>query len=215
MSTATHERAESQKPSSQSTGQTARSTPLTKEVRAHLQATARIAENRYAVVQAMIEAATMPLVEANRQIGFDAEFSDEEVSRIVAAVRGALDYGHAEIVEPIYSRLRGERPYVEDGDRPHLSLDAVDVRHLIVDLYSVSAAAAHGSNMNTTETQLRDAMEAIGLKAERIAADIKESAGLEIDGGERDTIHNIAHKWGEKAVTLGSEAVKDDGEVGS
>lgn len=188
----------------------ARKTPLTEEAKAHLTAAGHLADNRYAYLQAMIESAIEPLVEANRQVGFDVKLSDEEVGRIVQSVEGALTYGHHEIVEPIFSRLQGERPYVEDGDRPHLSLDAVDVRHLIVDLYSVSAAAAHGSNMNTTETQLRDAMEAIGLKAERIAADIKESAGLEIDGGERDTIHNIAHKWGEKAVTLGSEAVKDD-----
>lgn len=196
--------------STQPVGDTARSTPLTEEAQAHLEAAAYLAENRYAVMQAMIEAAIMPLVEANRHVGFDVKLSDEEVSRIVSAVQGAMDYGHAEIVEPIYSRLRGERPYVESGDRAHLSLDAVDVRHLIVDLYSVSGAAAHGSNMNTTETQLRDAMEAIGLKAERIAADIKGSAGLEIDDGERDTIHKIAHKWGEKAVTLGSEAVNTD-----
>lgn len=98
----------------------------------------------------------------------------------------------------------------EDPDRPHLSLDEVDVRHLIVDLYRIASAAAKGDDMTWDHSMLRNCMEAIGLKAERILADIEESAGMEISDDDRAALFDIASPWGEKALNLGREAVDTD-----
>lgn len=188
----------------------ARTTKLTEEAKAHLTAAGHLADSHFAITRAMIESAISPLIEANRHIGFDLTLSDEEVTRVVMAVRGALDYGQEEVVEPIFARLRGEAPHVSgSADQPHLPLEEEEVQELIADLYRLGAAAAYGENEQCEERELRNCLVAISLKVPRIVADIERSAGMEISGQERDAIYDDVEPWGERALSLGGAAVEE------
>lgn len=186
----------------------ARTTKLTEEAKAHLTAAGHFADSHFAITRAMIESAISPLIEANRHIGFELTLSDEEVTRVVMAVRGALDYGQEEVVEPIFARLRGEAPHVSvSADQPHLSLEEKGVRELVTDVYRLASATT--LDKDSDEEEIRRRLDAIARLAEVTADRICEAAGIPVHDGTIDEFLAASKPFGQKAGELGREAVEE------
>lgn len=165
----------------------AREAPLTDEAKSHLRAAGSLADRNFVKMQSIIMAALEPIVEANLHVGADLTLTHQQSENIEAAVRAAFDYGATRVIQPIFARADGEKPYVTGPD-PEASGgpggERAAVRRL-AHLAMTAAGVAHRLCPRGVEP-VRDAVSALESEIEEAV----EAVGIELDDAALDAVRD-------------------------
>lgn len=179
-------------------------TPLTREAVVHLRAAAKEVSGVFRFVQSAISTVERAL---SQPMGDGKTFSEEERMDLADLLQLAREKAETGMMEPVFERGRGERPH---SDAPHLSIGEEEIHELVVDLYRIDTAACADTD---DEEERQRLLGAIGMKAEAMADEVCEAAGIPVHDGTIEEFIDAAAGFEEKAKKHGRDAVGIEEEV--